>query len=374
MFVWITLIVLKFIVKSDAFSEQENRYLAKLPTFTLEKLFNGTYQEELDTYINDHFIFRNAWIKIKSESEILLGKDENNGVYIGKDGYLFEKFEYKENEKEHLEKVANTINQFIGNTELPTYFMLIPNSIYINQDKLPDNVTTYNQNDIINNFYSKLDGKIKTINVTDTQSQIKTIKIANGEQNTDYFENEGNSLQMITDDKSAEAAVRITKNGIYTIYAEDEQGNKTVKVITITEIVTPDPDDTITSSVYVITTTMIDKISPNTDVNTFKNNISTEVGYTIVNAKGEELQNTQEIGTGYKLITETNKEYTLIVTGDLTGDGNITLIDMSLLRKHYLEIESLQDEYLKAADMDNNNIISLRDIANMRKTILEIDE
>lgn len=167
MLVWITLIVLNFIVKSDAFSEQENRYLAKLPTFTLEKLFNGTYQEELDTYINDHFIFRNAWIKIKSESEILLGKDENNGVYIGKDGYLFEKFEYKENEKEHLEKVANTINQFISNTELPTYFMLIPNSIYINQDKLPDNVTTYNQNDIINNFYSKLDGKIKTINVTD---------------------------------------------------------------------------------------------------------------------------------------------------------------------------------------------------------------
>ena len=86
------------------------------------------------------------------------------------------------------------------------------------------------------------------------------------------------------------------------------------------------------------------------------------------------MQNTQEIGTGYKLITETNKEYTLIVTGDLTGDGNITLIDMSLLRKHYLEIESLQGEYLKAADMDNNNIISLRDIANMRKTILEIDE
>ena len=148
-------------------------------------------------------------------------------------------------------------------------------------------------------------------------------------------------------------------------------------MITITEIETPeptpDPDDTITSSVYVITQTMIDKISPNTNVNTFKNNISTEVGYTIVNAKGEELQNTQEIGTGDKLITETNKEYTLIVTGDLNGDGNVTLIDMSLLRKHYLEIESLQDEYLKAADMDNNNIISLRDIANMRKTILKID-
>ena len=45
--------------------------------------------------------------------------------------------------------------------------MLIPNSIYINQDKLPDNVTTYNQEQIINEFYSKLDDKIKTVNVTD---------------------------------------------------------------------------------------------------------------------------------------------------------------------------------------------------------------
>ena len=37
-----------------------------------EKLVNGKYQEEMDTYINDHFIFRNAWIKIKSATEMLL--------------------------------------------------------------------------------------------------------------------------------------------------------------------------------------------------------------------------------------------------------------------------------------------------------------
>ncbi len=72
MLVWVTLIVLNFVVRSEAFSEQENRYLAKLPTFRIEKLLDGTYQEELDTYINDHFVFRNAWIKIKSETEMLL--------------------------------------------------------------------------------------------------------------------------------------------------------------------------------------------------------------------------------------------------------------------------------------------------------------
>ena len=72
MLVWVILIVLNFLVKSEAFSEQENRYLAKFPAFSFEKLLDGTYQEELDNYINDHFIFRNMWIKINAEEEILL--------------------------------------------------------------------------------------------------------------------------------------------------------------------------------------------------------------------------------------------------------------------------------------------------------------
>lgn len=45
--------------------------------------------------------------------------------------------------------------------------MLIPNSIYINQDKLPQYAETYNQKEIINNFYNSLDSKIKTVNVVD---------------------------------------------------------------------------------------------------------------------------------------------------------------------------------------------------------------
>lgn len=45
--------------------------------------------------------------------------------------------------------------------------MLIPNSIYINQDKLPDNVEVYNQREIIDNFYKKLNNKIEKIQITD---------------------------------------------------------------------------------------------------------------------------------------------------------------------------------------------------------------
>ena len=216
-----------------------------------------------------------------------------------------------------------------------------------------------------------------SINIEDALTFIDKVKIAEGEQNIDYFVDNGQELDIENNSKTINTSINISKNGIYTVFAKDTAGNSKIQTFEVTTITgEPEVDDTITSSEYQIDTepNYISKIIPETNLSEFKNNISTEIGYKVVNSSGEEIQDSDLIGTGYKLITDTNKEYTLIVTGDLTGDGNITLIDMSLLRKHYLEIESLQGEYLKAADMDNNNIISLRDIANMRKTILEIDE
>ena len=165
---WVVLIVLNFIVPNKSFSEQENRYLSTFPEFNMKKLVNGEYTEDLNDYINDNFIFRNFFLKLNSTFNLSLGKTENNDVYIGKDGFLFEKFEYKEEEKNNLEKVINVLNNFSENVDVPIYFMLIPNSIYINKEKLPDNLNIYNQSEIIEEFYSKLNNKIKKVNVVNT--------------------------------------------------------------------------------------------------------------------------------------------------------------------------------------------------------------
>ena len=164
---WIILVILNFIIPSKAFSENENRMLASIPKFDIEDLFNGEYIDKLDEYINDHFVFRDAWLKIKSTSELLLGKTENNGVYIGKDGYLFEKIEYTDTGKHNIDKLVNTINKLQSDTNIPTYFLFIPNSIYINQEKLPKFAETPNQEDIINYAYSNLQN-VTAINVIDT--------------------------------------------------------------------------------------------------------------------------------------------------------------------------------------------------------------
>ena len=173
MFIWIVLVVFNFIIPKVTFSEQENRYLARFPQFSFEKLVSGEYQEALETYINDHFVFRNAWIKIKSQQEKLLGKTENNDVFIGKDGYLFEKFNYGLEESTNMENAADIVNKFASNINSPIYFILVPNSIYINQDKLPNNAETPDQNEIITSFYNNLNSDIRKINVTQTMKDNK---------------------------------------------------------------------------------------------------------------------------------------------------------------------------------------------------------
>lgn len=173
MLVWIILIILNFVMPKVSFSEQENRYLAKIPKFSFEKLVSGEYQENLESYINDHFVFRNMWIKIKSQEERLLGKTENNNVLIGKDGYLFERFEYTSEAEKNFNDFAKIVNKFAEKQEKPIYFMLVPNSIYINQDKIPNYAQVPDQNEIINNFYANLNSNIEKINVTEALKKEK---------------------------------------------------------------------------------------------------------------------------------------------------------------------------------------------------------
>lgn len=331
------------------------------PQVVLEQNAENPKQIDVTVTDKDSYIDEIKWAK----GSQTISYFANNGTRIGQGSV---------GSRIHTEFTINTIGTYTvyakdddGNEVVKEIY--ITNIEETPKDTTPPSIETTNE--IINENESV---KV-TIQASDTESQIKTIKIASGNQTIDYFENEGTTLNIVKDDKTAQAIVMITKNGTYTIYAEDEKENASIKTINITEIVIPEPepDDTITSSVYEIDENWINRISLNTNLETFKENISTEIGYTVENMEGIELKRTDVIGTGYKLITETDKQYILIVTGDLNSDGKITLTDMSILRKHYLQVESLQGEYLKAADMDNNDKISLNDISVMRKQILEIE-
>lgn len=163
MIVWALLIVLNFIIQPDEFSEIENRYLAKLPKLELEEVVSGEYSEKLDTYINDHFIFRPFFVGLKTEWEKLLGKKESNSIYFGKQQYLLEKYMTPDEKK--IDTIVQTIQNFqTNNPEIKLTMLLAPTSVEINQDKLPKFAINASEEETIHSIYQALP-EVTTIDV-----------------------------------------------------------------------------------------------------------------------------------------------------------------------------------------------------------------
>ena len=136
--------VLFFILPHQRFSELENRYLQAVPQMTWDNLLSKKFAEEAESFITDHFPFRDKWLWLKSTSEQARLQQENNGIYHGKDGYLFEKF--LEPDYTKVQQYAESVNQFASNhTEVNMTFMLAPTSIGIYPERLPWLVPSYSQ-------------------------------------------------------------------------------------------------------------------------------------------------------------------------------------------------------------------------------------
>lgn len=158
-----TFMVLFFALPKEHYSAQEKKVLADFPSVTAETVFNGNFQKELDTYLSDHMPFRNLFVGLSADYELVTGRNGKKGIYLGKDGWLFPKPTKK---TELLSKNAEYISEFAGNVDIPVYMTLIPSSGYINSDKLPLNHEVYEDDKLISDFGSALGDKIHFIDVT----------------------------------------------------------------------------------------------------------------------------------------------------------------------------------------------------------------
>ncbi len=148
-----------FIAPDRSFSENESRLLAGMPEITFAGVLDGSFMKKFETYLTDQFPFRDGAIYAKSLIERALGKKEENGAYIGKNGFLFEKQTPYNEEK--MQGIAQSINRFAqGNKEVNTIFALVPNSSFVYSEYLPAYFETENQKEQIDKFYELLDEKI----------------------------------------------------------------------------------------------------------------------------------------------------------------------------------------------------------------------
>ena len=137
----------------------DNEKLKQFPKFTMERLFKNEFTLEYEEYLNDQFIFRSNWIDLKSVSEMVLGKIENNGVAYGKDDYLFSKKTSSDNKR--IKNNNKFINDYIKTSKNHITFGIIPNSYAIMDELLPMGMEyiNINQKELIDNIYSNINGE-----------------------------------------------------------------------------------------------------------------------------------------------------------------------------------------------------------------------
>lgn len=153
------------IIKSDKeFSSLENRYLKKKPKFKISKFLDGSYNKEMDEYVNDQFIGRDSFINLKSIGEELLGKIENNNIVYGKEKYMFYKTE--ELDEKQIEKNIGAIKKFIDKSNINSKVMLVPYSSTIYKEYVPKGVNLIDEEKIIGENYKILSSE-NTINILD---------------------------------------------------------------------------------------------------------------------------------------------------------------------------------------------------------------
>ena len=127
-------------VKAKSFSEDENRMLQTSPRFTFEKLMDGTYTRQLHDYFSDQINLRTLMIELKASVELLMGKNENNGVLLGRDGYLIETDLYTDAQLSYLEsnlKRIELLSTALQESGVSSTSALIPRKVDVFKDMLP---------------------------------------------------------------------------------------------------------------------------------------------------------------------------------------------------------------------------------------------
>ena len=145
--------ILDIFNKDIEFSDYENRSLAQKPKFYYSSFIEGRFFNNYDRYVNDQFVFRDKWINIKSFTENILGKNENNNIIYGKEDFLFDKFQ--DIDEDNLNKNINTIKDFVSKYNNSFNLMIIPESFSIYEELLPYGVNLVDEKAYISSIYDE---------------------------------------------------------------------------------------------------------------------------------------------------------------------------------------------------------------------------
>lgn len=168
-FVWTAVLLLILLLSAGLlflpkkeYSEQENRYLEQFPELTLKTVKDGSFMQDFETYVCDHFPLRDAFMTVRTWYERLTGKNQINGIYLCADGYFIEEYAAPKN-TERIISAFTRLEQSVERADVT--FLLAPTAVTIYADKLPANAKNASQTKEIARIYGAL--ATSTVDVTE---------------------------------------------------------------------------------------------------------------------------------------------------------------------------------------------------------------
>ncbi len=173
---------LHLVADDSKFSESENRVLSAFPKLSVATIADGSFMSDFESYLTDQFPFRDSIISLKTFADRIIGKNEENGVYIGKEGYLFDT--QTPLDSKHIKEIGKAVLEFKEkHSKLETAFLLAPNSTYVYSEYLPKYLELPDQRWLIRAVHREIDdesllwpaaSKILKNNASDSQLYYKT--------------------------------------------------------------------------------------------------------------------------------------------------------------------------------------------------------
>lgn len=148
----------------------------------------------------------------------------------------------------------------------------------------------------------------------------------------------------------------ITTPGMYSLTAKDKAGNIATTNFIIYDTYNENNQKINYIPIYNVTT-----------LKNLKNNINMK--YTITK-NNQKINENDYISTGCE-IQINNKQYYLIVKGDINGDGKVTGTDLVKVRRYLIGLETFTPVEKVGAILSQRNDVSINDLAKMRKIILQ---
>ena len=169
-------LIINIIVPNKEKSVQENRMLATKPKFRLSSLISGDYDEKFEAYMDDQFVGRDMWRKLKVTVDRICESRLENGVYIGRNGQLLEQIEVAD--ENHLAANIKAIKSFSeSQKKIPVRMMLVPDAANVLNHSLPALAKPEDQTQMFSMVRKDLGDSVEWIDVSTELNKHKTEKI-----------------------------------------------------------------------------------------------------------------------------------------------------------------------------------------------------